>query len=74
MTLQIGVIGAALAGNQGARIMVETVVDHFKNRDAHFWLFSHYPDLDKEINNRRDLRIVSGTPLAIFPTLTRYYL
>lgn len=70
---RIVLIGAALTGNQGARLMVESAIHLSRQHYSHyqFSLLSHYPSEDTRNPRAAQLgiQILDGRPMVVFPVL-----
>ena len=64
---KIAIVGGTIWGNRGAEAMLATVIGRIRlhHPTAEFFVFSYYPEKDRELISRPDISILSGTPAAL---------
>jgi polysaccharide pyruvyl transferase WcaK-like protein len=63
---EISIIGGSIWGNRGAEAMLSTTIAEISKRspETHFNVYSIYPDQDRDLVSRNNIRFLNGKPLA----------
>lgn len=68
---KVSIIGATVLGNRGAEAMLSTTIGRIKERhaDTEFYVYSYYPEEDRQLIDDRYITVHSATPLYLLSVL-----